>query len=185
MATSGRVAENPFRIGGVVSGPFFADREDERRRIRKALVTPQEHVLVYGPRRMGKTSMLRVVQESLRHAGHHVILADLSTASSLNDMTTRLLQAATRELGRKWRDVAAAFAERLRIKLTLEPDPATKELTVTSLHPGVRREQIVEATAWPVRFAPDAATTEPPSADVLAVLRELQARTRRAHGEAA
>lgn len=117
--------ENPFRIGGVVSGPFFADREDERKRIRQALVTPQEHLLVYGPRRMGKTSMLRVVQETLRHGGHPVILADLSTASSLSEMTTRLLQAATRELGRKWRDVAAAFAERLRIKLTLEPDPAT------------------------------------------------------------
>jgi glutaconate CoA-transferase subunit B len=67
----------------------------------------------------------------------------------------------------------------------LEPDPASKELTVTSIHPGVSRQQIIESTAWPVRFAPDAAMTEPPAADVLAVLRDLQARTRRAHGEAA
>jgi glutaconate CoA-transferase subunit B len=67
----------------------------------------------------------------------------------------------------------------------LEPDPASRELTVTSIHPGVSREQIVEATAWPVRFAAAAATTEPPDAEVLAVLRDLQARTRRAHGEAA
>jgi glutaconate CoA-transferase, subunit B len=67
----------------------------------------------------------------------------------------------------------------------LEPDPASKELTVTSVHPGVRREQIAEATGWPVRFAPDAAQTEAPGDDVLAVLRELQARTRAAHGEAA
>jgi glutaconate CoA-transferase subunit B len=67
----------------------------------------------------------------------------------------------------------------------LEPDPASKELTVTRIHPGVTREQIVEATAWPIRFAADAATTEPPSKEMLAVLRDLQARTRRAHGEAA
>ncbi|MGH6895521.1 MAG: CoA-transferase subunit beta [Geminicoccaceae bacterium] len=67
----------------------------------------------------------------------------------------------------------------------LEPDPASKELTVTGIHPGVSREQIVEATAWPVRFAAAAAVTEPPAADVLEVLRDLQARTRRAHGEAA
>jgi glutaconate CoA-transferase subunit B len=67
----------------------------------------------------------------------------------------------------------------------LEPDPASKELTVTSIHPGVTRAQIADATAWPVRFAPDAAQMEPPGNDVLAVLRDLQARTRRAHGEAA
>jgi glutaconate CoA-transferase subunit B len=67
----------------------------------------------------------------------------------------------------------------------LEPDPATKELTVTRIHPGVAREQIVEATAWSIRFATDVASTEPPSAAVLGVLRHLQARTRRAHGEAA
>ena len=67
----------------------------------------------------------------------------------------------------------------------LEPDPACKELMVTGIHPGITREQIVEATAWPIRFAAAAAATEPPSEEVLEVLRELQARTRRAHGEAA
>jgi glutaconate CoA-transferase subunit B len=67
----------------------------------------------------------------------------------------------------------------------LEPDPDSRELMVTSIHPGVTREQIVEATGWPIRFAADAAPTEPPSQDVLEVLRDLQARTRRAHGEAA
>jgi glutaconate CoA-transferase subunit B len=67
----------------------------------------------------------------------------------------------------------------------LEPDPRSKELTVTRIHPGVTREQIALATAWPICFAPDAATTEPPGTDVLAVLRALQARTRAAHGEAA
>ena len=35
----------------------------------------------------------------------------------------------------------------------MRPDPGTKELTVTSIHPGVRREQITERTGWPVRFA--------------------------------
>jgi glutaconate CoA-transferase subunit B len=49
----------------------------------------------------------------------------------------------------------------------------------------VTREQIVEATAWPIRFAADAAPTEPPSGEVLEVLRDLQARTQAAHGEAA
>ena len=68
---------------------------------------------------------------------------------------------------------------------TLEPEAASRELVVTSIHPGVRRDQIAEATGWPIRFAADVAPTEPPSAETLAVLRDLQARTRRAHGEAA
>jgi glutaconate CoA-transferase, subunit B len=67
----------------------------------------------------------------------------------------------------------------------LEPDPASKEITVTQIHPGVSREQIALATGWPVRFAADVAQSEPPGAEVLEVLRDLQARTRRAHGEAA
>ena len=68
---------------------------------------------------------------------------------------------------------------------TLEPEAASRELVVTSIHPGVTRDQIAEATGWPIRFAADVAPTEPPSAETLAVLRDLQARTRRAHGEAA
>lgn len=116
---------NPFRVGGVVAAPYFTDREEERKRIRRALSTPQDNLLVYGPRRMGKTSLLRLVQEELRKKGHAVVMADLSTAASLNEMTTRLLQATVRELGRRWRDVTADLVSRMRVKVMLEPDAAT------------------------------------------------------------
>jgi glutaconate CoA-transferase subunit B len=66
-----------------------------------------------------------------------------------------------------------------------EPDPQTKEMTVTSIHPGVTREQIDDNTGWPVRYAADVAETKPPTAEELAILRELHARTARAHGKAA
>jgi glutaconate CoA-transferase, subunit B len=62
-----------------------------------------------------------------------------------------------------------------------EPDPETAELTVTSLHPGVTRERVREATGWAVRFAEQVAETAPPTPGELEVLRELQARTARAH----
>jgi glutaconate CoA-transferase, subunit B len=63
-----------------------------------------------------------------------------------------------------------------------EPDPATKEMTVTTIHPGVTRDRIVEATGWTVRFAEAVGETPPPTAQELAVLRDIQARTRKAHG---
>jgi glutaconate CoA-transferase subunit B len=59
----------------------------------------------------------------------------------------------------------------------MRPDPKTRELTVTAIHPGVRREQIMERTGWPVRFAASVDGTPPPGAAELSVLRELQARS--------
>src|SRR5205823_1560198 len=59
----------------------------------------------------------------------------------------------------------------------MRPDPDSKELTVTALHPGVTREQVTDATGWRVRFAEDVAETQAPTAEELQVLRALQART--------
>ena len=66
-----------------------------------------------------------------------------------------------------------------------EPDPVTKEMSVTSIHPGVTRERIAANTGWPVRFAANVAATPAPTDQELSVLRELHARTARAHGDAA
>jgi glutaconate CoA-transferase subunit B len=66
-----------------------------------------------------------------------------------------------------------------------EPDPQSKEMTVMSIHPGVTRDQIHGNTGWKVKYAAEVATTPAPSADELTVLRELHARTKRAHGDEA
>ena len=67
----------------------------------------------------------------------------------------------------------------------LEPDAKTKELMVTSLHPGIAREQVAGSTGWALKFANKVAETPAPTAEELRVLRELYARTKAAHGEAA
>jgi len=66
-----------------------------------------------------------------------------------------------------------------------EPDMETCEMEVTAIHPGVPRSRIQDSTGWPVRYAETVAETPVPDADELAVLRALQERTRRAHGDAA
>lgn len=63
----------------------------------------------------------------------------------------------------------------------LTPDPVTKELTLTSIHPGVTVDRVVSATAWPLKVAVDVATTPPPTETELQVLRDLQERTAKAH----
>jgi glutaconate CoA-transferase subunit B len=67
----------------------------------------------------------------------------------------------------------------------MEPDPETAELTVVSLHPGVTREQVAAGCGWPLRFAPAVTDTPAPTEGELGVLRDLHARTRKAHGVAA
>jgi glutaconate CoA-transferase subunit B len=62
-----------------------------------------------------------------------------------------------------------------------DPDPVTKEMTVTSIHPGVTRQRIAANTAWPVRFATNVAETPAPSGYELKTLGDLKARTARAN----
>jgi glutaconate CoA-transferase subunit B len=64
----------------------------------------------------------------------------------------------------------------------LTPDPVTRELTLTALHPGITVEQAKAATGWDLKVAPDLAHTAAPTAAELATLRDLQARTAKAHG---
>lgn len=65
----------------------------------------------------------------------------------------------------------------------LRPDPVTKELRVVSIHEGVTREQVIAATGWPIQFADTVEQTPLPTSRELDALRELYARTARAHGE--
>jgi glutaconate CoA-transferase subunit B len=64
----------------------------------------------------------------------------------------------------------------------MEPDDETRELTVVSLHPGVAREKVAAECAWPLRVVERPAETPPPTDAELAILRDLHARTARAHG---
>lgn len=57
----------------------------------------------------------------------------------------------------------------------LRPHPVTKELTLTSVHPGVTADQVCEATGWELAVADDVAETACPTVDELRVMRELKA----------
>jgi len=63
----------------------------------------------------------------------------------------------------------------------LRPDPKTKELVVVSIHEGVSPSDIEERTGWSIRFGDTVEHTPPPTTTELDVLRELHARTARAH----
>jgi glutaconate CoA-transferase, subunit B len=57
----------------------------------------------------------------------------------------------------------------------LRPDPVTRELVLTDVHPGSSVERALAATGWPLKVAEDLTETAPPSADELQALAALQA----------
>ena len=61
----------------------------------------------------------------------------------------------------------------------LEPDPQSKELVLTSLHPGVTLEQAKENTGWDLKISPDLGTTPAPEASELEKVRALVATSSR------
>ncbi len=62
-----------------------------------------------------------------------------------------------------------------------KPDHETKEFTVTSLHPGVTKEDVQASCGWEVRFSDTLEETSPPNALELTTLRDLKARTKAVH----
>ncbi|MEL7559589.1 CoA-transferase subunit beta [Stutzerimonas chloritidismutans] len=66
----------------------------------------------------------------------------------------------------------------------MEPEAGSNEFVVTSLHPGVTREQVIENTGWAIRFADQLGETAAPTNTELEALRALEARTAAAHGQA-
>jgi glutaconate CoA-transferase subunit B len=74
-------------------------------------------------------------------------------------------------------DFVSSTGERVSTVVTdlgvLEPDPETRELTLTALHPDATAEQAAAATGWPLQVADVLRETEPPRAEELAALRAL------------
>ena len=133
--------KNPFRIHGVVEDQYFTNRAEEVDRIIRTLREPAAKLLVYGARRMGKTSALKRAVDRVESDGGHAIMADLSTASSLADIGNRMMAAAAKTLGRRWQDIAQDFVKRLKASLVLTVDPATG-LIVPSLDVSLRTAEI-------------------------------------------
>nr|WP_177413358.1 CoA-transferase subunit beta [Pseudomonas sp. LP_7_YM] len=66
----------------------------------------------------------------------------------------------------------------------MEPEIGSNEFVVTTLHPGVTREQVIAATGWELRFAENVVYSREPDELELTALRDLEARTAAAHGQA-
>ena len=59
----------------------------------------------------------------------------------------------------------------------LEPHPETRELELTSIHPGIAVDQVKAACGWPLKIAARMVETPLPTNLELSILREFKARS--------
>jgi Cdc6-like AAA superfamily ATPase len=123
-------AMNPFRTGQRVTGEFFTDRAEEVARIVRAMRDPSR-LLVYGPRRVGKSSAIAMAAERVRQDGGLVVEADLSTASTVTDVTNRLLTSLHRA-GRGPRPSLLDFLGSLRMRFDVDQASGTPSVALES-----------------------------------------------------
>ena len=69
--------ENPFKYGGVVRGPFFADRRSEMKELKGEMVS-LNRVFLVSPRRFGKTCLLFNLIEMLERNAMTCVYIDLN-----------------------------------------------------------------------------------------------------------
>ena len=126
---------NPFFFESPSGRWAFTDREQLLPALADLLGQRGRRLLVFGRRRMGKTSL---VQHAAAKAGHVFLYADLSTAASLNEFAAKLLAAAPKEsdtrlasilgLARKHLKSFAIAAGKLTLSAELRTEAAEQSL---------------------------------------------------------
>jgi uncharacterized protein len=75
------VASNPFLFGALALDEAFTDRADELRELTADVLNGQD-VVIFAPRRYGKSSLVRRAAEELRRKRVLVAEVDLMTTPS-------------------------------------------------------------------------------------------------------
>jgi hypothetical protein len=145
--------KNPFIVRRLARGRAFADREVEVARMVAALRDPGSGLVVFGPRRMGKSSALERAAEAVRSGGGHAAVATLATATDPADAARRVLEAIHAETGRRGWEIIEAIAGRLKAGITVVPSMVPGGL------PSIRFEfGLQESVSSRIRLLPDVLT---------------------------
>jgi hypothetical protein len=80
---------NPFTLKEIPAGAAFCDRQQELSDLI-SFAAARENVLLYSPRRYGKTSLIRKVQDQLEADGALTAYCDLFGVSSIEEIAGRI-----------------------------------------------------------------------------------------------
>lgn len=116
--------KNPFKYGKVVTGGDFADRENEVKQLVNDLVSGQ-NIILYSPRRYGKTSLIMRVLEILNERNFITSFIDLYGCTSASDLADKIIEKVvvpSQKTLEKIGDFLRKHFSDLRPEITLNPD---------------------------------------------------------------
>ncbi len=137
---------NPFYIQEVPVGAPFCDREGELKELESYAVA-KANVVIYSPRRYGKTSLVRRIQAGLAAKGAVTIFADFFGVASIDDAAARLAKAVftvTHSKEPLWKTALRVIRS---FRPILKPDPSGGvSLTVEPSSTGTSGIELLEET---------------------------------------
>jgi hypothetical protein len=89
--------ENPFKFGGIVRGPFFADRKQELDELSREMVN-LSRIFLISPRRYGKTCLLFNLMDRLDEIGIASAYIDLNAYPGLGNLAEAYTHRTTKAL---------------------------------------------------------------------------------------
>lgn len=119
--------ERPFVYGVPVSGDNFTDRVKESRRL-KVNFENGLNVILISPRRMGKTSLVKKVQQEVDKKTVHTVYVDIYNCRSEYDFYNKFAAALLKQTSSKMEmalENIKRFLVRLTPKISFSPDPTT------------------------------------------------------------
>ena len=145
---------SPFRIGTVVSGDTFVDREVLRKHLRANIRSGVNTVLI-GPRRWGKSSLVRqVALDMARDRKVRFAFVDLFHVRTEQELLERTVEASIKALGRTMAERLEAVKEFIRgvvPQVSFGPDPQSEFSLKLNLPEG--RRSMPELLDLPERIA--------------------------------
>jgi hypothetical protein len=147
---------NPFYLQEIPVDAPFCDREKELKELH-AYAKSGANVVLFSPRRFGKTSLVKRIQSSLAEKGAVVIFADFFGVGSVEDVAGRLAKAVygfTHGKSSLWK---TALRTLLSFRPVLKPDPSGGvSLSVEPAAPGKSGLDLLEDTVGSLhRFIED------------------------------
>ena len=114
--------ENPFNYLQFATGDRFYDREEIRKDLKSRFLSGQTNVVLYGPRRYGKSSLVAELTADLEKAGIPCVLLDIVKVPSIELFAAAYVQKVYRKLAPVKFELQklGGFLKSIRPKLTLD-----------------------------------------------------------------
>jgi len=136
---------NPFKYGTIVTGEDFADREDELNLLIKELTNGQ-NILLYSPRRYGKSSLVSMALEKLSKEGILTAFIDVYGCVFLSDFIDKIVKATIAPAYEKM-DKAVNFLKSalsgLRPVITVNPADGSFEISYKKEVTSIGEKQVL------------------------------------------